>query len=125
MRISTTRCVWPEVSPFRHSAPRERLKYQASPVAMVLASASAFICATMSTSPEPASVATQVTRPSASNFGVNFAPSSRSTVWPGAANGALLDMTAVWLLHGLAAAYYSRRRRPLPIYSLAGQHGQL
>ena len=31
MRISTTRWAWPEVSPLRHSAPRERLKYQACP----------------------------------------------------------------------------------------------
>ena len=70
-RISTTRWVWPDVSPFFHSARRERLKYHASPVAMVFASASAFMCATISTSPEPASVATQVTSPSASNFGVS------------------------------------------------------
>ena len=31
VRSSTTRWVWPEVSPLRHSALRERLKYQASP----------------------------------------------------------------------------------------------
>ena len=36
-RISTTRWTWPEVSPFFQSARRERLKYQASPVSMVLA----------------------------------------------------------------------------------------
>ena len=35
-RISTTRWTWPELSPLRHSALRERLKYQASPVSMVL-----------------------------------------------------------------------------------------
>ena len=35
IRISTTRCTWPEVSPFRHNALRERLKYQASPVSIV------------------------------------------------------------------------------------------
>src|SRR5215469_13541309 len=54
---------------------------------MVLAKASAFICATISTSPDPASVATQVTRPSASNFGVSLAPSSSSALVPDAANG--------------------------------------
>src|SRR5262245_65559865 len=86
MRISTTRCTWPEVSPLRHSARRERLKYQASPVAMVRSSACAFMCATMSTSPERASVATQVTRPSASNFGANARPSSTSSVEPGLGN---------------------------------------
>src|SRR5882757_867376 len=78
MRISTTRWVWPEVSPLRHNALRERLKYQASPVAMVLRRASSFICATISTSPFAASVATQVTRPAASNLGWNASPSSRS-----------------------------------------------
>ena len=40
MRISTTRWVWPELSPLRQSAPRERLKYHACPVEMVFASAS-------------------------------------------------------------------------------------
>src|SRR6516225_525588 len=78
MRISTTRCVWPEVSPFFQSALRERLKYQASPVAMVLASASLFICATISTSPDFASVATVVMSPLASNLGVSAVPSSSS-----------------------------------------------
>jgi hypothetical protein len=47
----------------RHNALRERLKYQASPLAMVLRSASSFMCATISTSPVAASVATQVTSP--------------------------------------------------------------
>src|ERR1700685_363590 len=91
MRISTTRWVWPQVSPFFHSARRERLKYHASPVAMVFASASAFMCATISTSPEATSVATQVTSPSASNFGVNAKPSSRSALVPGDAKGDLSD----------------------------------
>src|SRR5262245_14662014 len=86
MRISMTRWVWPDSSPLRQSFRRERLKYQASPVAMVRASASAFICATMSSSPDCASVATQVTSPSASNFGVKARPSSSSLVEPGAAN---------------------------------------
>src|SRR5262245_1535914 len=86
MRISITRCTWPELSPLRHSARRERLKYQASPVAMVRSSACAFMCATMSTSPERAAVATQVTRPSASNLGANARPSSTSSVEPGLGN---------------------------------------
>src|SRR5882724_4404911 len=73
-----TRWVWPEVSPLRHNALRERLKYQASPLAMVLRRASSFICATISTSPVAASVATQVRRPDASNLGWNASPSSRS-----------------------------------------------
>src|ERR1700722_16452105 len=87
MRISTTRWVWPELSPFFHNALRERLKYQASPEAIVFAKASAFICATISTSPDTASVATQVTSPLASNFGVSATPSSRSASVPGGANG--------------------------------------
>src|SRR3979409_1772893 len=45
---------------------------------MVLRSASAFMCATISTSPLATSVATQVTRPDASNLGWNASPSSRS-----------------------------------------------
>src|SRR5580704_13007001 len=91
MRISTTRWVWPLVSPFFHSAWRERLKYHASPVAMVFASASAFMCATISTSPHAASVATQVTSPSASNFGLSAAPSSSAALVPGGAKGDLSD----------------------------------
>src|ERR1700734_1421548 len=94
MRISTTRWVWPEVSPFFHNAWRERLKYHASPVAMVFASASAFMCATISTSPDAASVATQVRDPSASNFGVSAKPSSRSALVPGGAKGDVSDNEA-------------------------------
>src|ERR1700692_4983867 len=45
---------------------------------MVLRKASSFICATISTSPVTASVATQVTRPDASNLGWNASPSSMS-----------------------------------------------
>ena len=66
------------VSPLRQSALRERLKYQASPLAIVLRRASSFMCATIRTSPVAASVATQVTRPDASNLGWNANPSSRS-----------------------------------------------
>src|SRR6202011_4103365 len=47
---------------------------------MVLRRASSFICATISTSPVAASVATQVTRPDASNLGWNANPSSRSSI---------------------------------------------
>src|SRR5215475_7794111 len=80
VRISTTCWIWPDVSPLRQSALRERLKYQASPLAMVLRSASSFICATISTSPVAASVATQVRSPDASNLGWNASPSSRSSI---------------------------------------------
>jgi hypothetical protein len=45
---------------------------------MVLRSDSSFMCATISTSLVTASVATQVTRPAASNLGWNFSPYSRS-----------------------------------------------
>src|SRR6202051_2815933 len=94
MRSSTTRWVWPEVSPFFHSARRERLKYHASPVPMVFASASAFMCATISTSPDDTSVATQVTSPSASNFGVSAVPSSSSALVPDGAKGDVSDNEA-------------------------------
>jgi len=57
---------------------RERLKYQASPVAMVLRRASSFMWATISTSPVAASVATQVTSPATSNLGWKLSPSSIS-----------------------------------------------
>ena len=62
----------------RQSALREREKYQASPLSTVRLSASAFMCATIRSSPLSASVATQVTRPSASNFGASTRPSSIS-----------------------------------------------
>src|SRR4051812_37939805 len=39
------------------------------------------MCATISTSPDAASVATTVTRPAASNFGVSARDSSRSWAW--------------------------------------------
>src|SRR6188768_1407957 len=93
MRISTTRCRWPEVSPLRQRARRERLKYQASPVAMVRRKASAFMWATISTAPDRASVATQVTSPSASNLGAKSAPSSTSSVEPRTANEGELSGT--------------------------------
>src|SRR5262245_4064404 len=87
MRISTTRWAWPEDSPLRQSVRRLRLKYQACPVAIVRRKASAFMWATINTSPDRASVATQMTSPSASNFGANVRPSSTSAVEPRDAKG--------------------------------------
>src|SRR6516164_8085304 len=101
MRISRTRCTCPEDSPLRQSERRERLKYQASPVAIVRCRASAFMCATISTSPEPASVATQVTSPSASNFGHNVRPSSTSCVGPGAGKNGFDNRTSLDVMPGL------------------------
>src|SRR5262249_34573019 len=43
--------------------------------------------ATINTSPDRASVATQTTRPSASNFGANARPSSISSIGPRGAKG--------------------------------------
>src|SRR5580704_8861878 len=106
MRISTTRWLWPEVSPFFHSVLRVRLKYHASPVAMVLARACAFICATISTSPVAASVATAVTSPSASNFGVSANPSSRSAAVPGDAKVLVSDMVG----HGVRLSVFGAAR---------------
>src|SRR5204862_8287024 len=83
------RWVWPELSPLRQSALRERLKYQASPVAIVLRRASSFICATISTSPVAASVATEVTSPDASNLGLNSSPSSIGLTVVGVDTGSL------------------------------------
>src|ERR1700739_503803 len=54
---------------------------------MVLRSASSFMWATISTSPVPASVATQVTRPDASNLGWNVSPSSMSWLLAGVDTG--------------------------------------
>src|SRR5882757_9143128 len=109
-----TRWVWPEVSPLRHSALRERLKYQASPLAMVLRSASSFICATIRTSPVTASVATQVTRPDSSKRGWKASPSSRSM--------SSLDVDMFGNRHGQVSRAVSRinfARLPLPSH-----HGQ-
>src|SRR5262245_33683211 len=57
------------------------------------------MCATINTSPEPASVVTQVTKPSASNLGVSAKPSSRSKAVPGGANDMLSDIAVLQLLH--------------------------
>src|SRR5262252_4415901 len=54
---------------------------------MVFASASAFMCATISTSPDQVSVTTQVTSPLASNLGARRRPSS---TWSGLPCGAKL-----------------------------------
>src|SRR6185436_13686795 len=62
---------------------------------MVRASASAFMCATMSTSPLAASVATQVTSPSASNLGASARPSSTACVVPGSENAKVLNRDLV------------------------------
>src|SRR5688572_20442738 len=59
---------------------------------MVRWSASAFICATISTSPVRISVATQTTRPSTSNFGASVQPSSMS--WVGAWSATALALIA-------------------------------
>src|SRR6266545_2317811 len=53
---------------------------------MVLASASAFICATISTSADQASVTTQAIRPSSSNLGAKSRPSSTCSVVARGAN---------------------------------------
>src|SRR3977135_2167601 len=67
---------------------------------MVFASASGFMCATISRSCVRASVTTQVMRPSASNFGASTRPSSTSSV---VAWGAKSDVVDTALL-GLASA---------------------
>src|SRR3954452_2094616 len=69
---------------------------------MVLRRASSFMCATISTSPLIASVATQVTRPDASNLGWNASPSSRSWEWADVDTGSLANSRArlpVWSSH--------------------------
>jgi len=78
MRSSATRITLPDVSPFFHSRWREREKNQASPVSIVRSSASASICATISTSPLVRSVTTAVTSPFLSHLGRSSSPVSRS-----------------------------------------------
>ena len=75
-RISATASVLPLSSPLRHSFLRDRLQNQPCPVSMVRASASAFMWATISTSPLSASTAIATIRPSASNFGASSVPVS-------------------------------------------------
>src|SRR5262245_9536247 len=62
---------------------------------MVLASASGFMCATISTSADQASVIRQVIRPSASNLGGNGRPSSTCSV---VARGAKAEVSDTALL---------------------------
>ena len=81
------------MAPLRQSSRRERDQYQASPVSMVLARASAFMWATMRTSPVSASVVTQVTSPSAPKRGMRTAPSSTSEAEEGGGNGECWFMT--------------------------------
>src|SRR5262245_29505158 len=76
MRISTTRCTCPDVSPWCERAPGERDQYQASPVSRLRVSASSFMWATISTSRDTTSMATTVTRPSGPNRGLRVDPSS-------------------------------------------------
>ena len=81
MRASTTLRTWPEVSPFFQSLPRLRDQKVASPLSSVAWSASAFMCATMSTVPSGA-VQTAVIRPAASYFGSSKVPVSRLVSTP-------------------------------------------
>src|SRR5262245_52629898 len=74
--MSMIRWTWPDVSPLCQSALRERDQYQASPVAMLRCSASAFICATMSTSDVRWSTTTAVINPLGSKRGSRSVPSS-------------------------------------------------
>ena len=67
MRTSRTASVFPDVSPLRQDALRDRLQKCASPVASVAASASRFAQASMRTMPVRASCAITGTSPSASN----------------------------------------------------------
>ena len=64
-RAHSTSSTWPEVAPFSHSSPRERLQNVARRVASVRSRASAVCHATISTSPLAASWHTHATRPSA------------------------------------------------------------
>ena len=67
MRTSRTASVFPDVSPLRQDALRDRLQKCAAPVASVAASASRFAHASMRTIPVRASCAITGTSPSASN----------------------------------------------------------
>src|SRR5690606_11134009 len=74
MRSSTTESVLPLVSPFFHSACRDRDQKCTTPVSRVSRSASAFIHASMSTVPRSASCTTQGTRPRSSYVGSTDTP---------------------------------------------------
>ncbi len=76
------------------SSPRERDQYQASPVAIVFASASRFMWASIRISPVAASTARAVISPSAPKRGMNAVPSSISALLPGSAKPALIACRA-------------------------------
>jgi hypothetical protein len=85
------------------------------------------MCATISTSPDAASVATQVTSPSASNFGVSAAPSSSSAVVPGGAKvdvvfGAVAERAEKTRGHGRDARLADAANRHAGVLGL-DQHG--
>src|ERR1043166_2087699 len=90
---------------------------------MVRASAAAFICATISTSPVAASVATQVTRPFASNLGESLRLSSTSAAGPGGANGAEFSDKEASNLASLPA--HQREEAHLLVCVVAEQAGEL
>src|SRR5690606_8356652 len=73
---------FPEVSPFFHRLRRERDQKCAMPLSSVSRSASAFMWATISSSPPVAAVTTAVISPSGPKRGVNISPVSSS--WAGA-----------------------------------------
>src|ERR1700761_1433077 len=80
---------------------------------MVLRSASSFICATISTSDVAASVATQVTRPLASNLGRNHSPSSMSL---------LLDDVDTVFFRNLAMRRAHHGKKPLLLRRIVAEH---
>ncbi len=81
MRTSRTASVFPDVSPLRQDAWRDRLQKCAAPVASVAASASRFAHASMRTMPVRASCAITGTSPSASNAtAASSGPASRNGI---------------------------------------------
>src|SRR6476660_9969988 len=103
--------VLPLSSPLRQSRSRDRDQNCAFPVSIVLASASWFVCASISTCPVRAEVTTTGSRPSASNFGVNTDPSSMPAA--SVRGGEVL---------GLVTAIDSSRPRQLKAAALRGKH---
>src|SRR6202140_1114240 len=81
---------------------------------MVFASASEFMCATISTSADQASVTTQVIRPSASNLGANSRPSSICSVVARGAKVVVSDtvLLGAWASCGEAGVGSRPRMRP-------------
>src|SRR6266852_8029105 len=80
---------------------------------MVLRKASSFMCATISTAQVTASVATQVTRPEASNLGWNSSPSSMSWI-AGDEFGTTLSLHQN--KHSLSATAAHSLARPTRVY---------